>query len=92
MRPWNEARAPGDPTGREQNTDGVGGVYAPPAGAGGHGYVVGQGGMTTGLKHGEAFQVVAQNTLDDRFDASPVVIGDELYLKGAKNLYCIAKQ
>ena len=82
----------GDPIFVEQKLEGMRGVYASPVGAGGHVYVAGQGGMTTVLKHGEAFQVVAQNTLDDRFDASPVVIGDELYLKGAKNLYCIAKQ
>ena len=36
-------------------------------------------------------ETVATNTLDDGFDASPVVIGDELYLKGNKYLYCIAQ-
>ena len=75
----------------EQELAGMEGVYASPVGAGGHVYVAGRGGTTTVLKHGEGFEVVAQNVLDDNFDASPVVIGDELYLKGIENLYCIAK-
>lgn len=82
----------GKPVFVQQKLEGMKGVYASPVGAGGHVYVAGQGGMTTVLKHTDAFEVVAQNTLDDRFDASPVVIGDDLYLKGTKNLYCIAKQ
>jgi len=35
--------------------------------------------------------VLATNTPDDRFDASPAIVGDELFLKGKTYLYCIAK-
>jgi hypothetical protein len=34
--------------------------------------------------------VLAVNELEDGFDASPVVVGDELLLKGNNFLYCIA--
>ena len=43
------------------------------------------------LKNADTLEVLATNTLDDGFDASPCVIGDNLYLKGRKNLYCIAE-
>jgi len=40
----------------------------------------------------DTFEVLAINKLDDGFDASPAIVGDELYLKGNKSLYCIAKR
>jgi outer membrane protein assembly factor BamB len=36
-------------------------------------------------------KVVSKNQLDDNFDASPAIVGDELYLRGLRNLYCIAE-
>jgi hypothetical protein len=36
--------------------------------------------------------VLATNSLDDGFDASPAIAGDELYLRGQKHLYCIARE
>jgi hypothetical protein len=35
--------------------------------------------------------VLAVNTLDDGFDASPVAVDGELYLRGQRFLYCIAQ-
>ena len=35
-------------------------------------------------------ETLAVNTLADQFDASPAVAGDELYLRGHANLYCVA--
>ncbi len=34
--------------------------------------------------------IVATNKLDDLFDASPVIVGDQLILRGEHNLYCIS--
>ena len=42
------------------------------------------------LRHGPALQVLAENTLDDGFDASPAVVDHELFLRGTRFLYCIA--
>ena len=36
------------------------------------------------------FEVLAVNTLDDKIDCSPAFVGDEMYLKGKQNLYCIS--
>ena len=42
------------------------------------------------LKAGPSFEVLAANTLDDGFNASPALVGDTLYLRGHKYLYAIA--
>ena len=73
-----------------ESMEGLGRVYASPVGAGGHVYVPDRDGMVAVLKDDDTFNVIATNKLDDGFDASPVVIGDVLYLKGNKHLYCIA--
>ena len=45
----------------------------------------------TVLEHGSEYKVLATNTLDDRFDATPAIVDGEIYLRGRKNLYCIAE-
>jgi outer membrane protein assembly factor BamB len=65
-------------------------VYASPTGAGGRVYVVGREGGATVLEAGRELKVLANNKLEDGFDASPVVVGDELYLRGMKYLYRIS--
>ena len=41
------------------------------------------------IKQGPAYEVLAKNTLDDGFDASPALVDNELYLRGFKYLYSI---
>jgi outer membrane protein assembly factor BamB len=52
--------------------------------------VVGQDGGTAVLKHGPTYEVLATNKLDDKFDASPALVGSEVYLRGYRYLYCVA--
>ncbi len=35
-------------------------------------------------------EILATNQLDDRFDASAAIVGDELFLRGREHLYCIS--
>ena len=42
------------------------------------------------LKHGTTYEVLATNKLDDKFDASPALVGSEVYLRGYRYLYCVA--
>ena len=65
-------------------------VFASPVGAAGRVYVVGQDGTAAVLRHGPALEIIATNKLDDQFDASPALVDREMYLRGYKNLYCIA--
>ncbi|MDO8793566.1 MAG: PQQ-binding-like beta-propeller repeat protein [Vicinamibacterales bacterium] len=80
----------GKPIFQNQRLDGVPNVFASPAAAGGRIYIPGKDGGTTVLKAGRSFQTLATNTLDDGFDASPVLVDRDLYLRGHKYLYAIS--
>ena len=73
-----------------QRLEGISGTYASPVGVGGRVYLVGRNGTSVVIRHGDRFEVLAKNVLADRFEASPAVVGDELYLRGNRYLYCIA--
>ncbi|NQT02633.1 MAG: PQQ-like beta-propeller repeat protein [Planctomycetes bacterium] len=68
----------------------ISGIYASPSAAAGRVYFVGRRGVTYVLKPSEKLEVLTVNKLEDRFDCSPAFVGDEMYLKGKENLYCIA--
>jgi outer membrane protein assembly factor BamB len=55
-------------------------------------YITGRDGATLVLKHGPAFEVLATNKLDEGIDASAVFVGNQLFLRGARHLYCIAEK
>lgn len=55
-------------------------------------YVTGANGTFSVVKQGADFEVMSQNKLEDGFHASPVVIGNDLYLRGFKYLYCISEE
>lgn len=64
-------------------------VFASPVGADGRVYVTGRDGVTMVLKHGPTYEVLAENVLDDGFDASPALVDNEMYLRGFRYLYRI---
>ena len=74
-----------------ERLDAIDGVYASPVGAADRVYVVGRNGTTVVLKRGPHLEVLATNTLDDGFDASPAIAGAELFLRGKSHLYCLAE-
>jgi len=76
----------------KQRLEGMGEIYASPVGVADRVYFVGRSGVTQVIKCSNELQILATNTLDDKFDASPAIVGDELYLKGKQNFYCIARQ
>ncbi len=75
-----------------QPIEGMRGVYASPIGAAGRVYMAARNGVTVVLKAADKLEVLATNRLDDRFDASPVALGKELFLRGKATLYCIAEK
>ncbi|MHC4665584.1 MAG: outer membrane protein assembly factor BamB family protein [Planctomycetota bacterium] len=75
----------------KRKLEGLGGIFASPVGAAGRVYLVGRKGVTKVIKLSDDFEVLATNTLDDEFDSSPAIVGDELFLKGKQRLYCIAE-
>jgi outer membrane protein assembly factor BamB len=66
------------------------GVYASPVGAGGRVYLAGRNGTTLVIKNSDKLEILATNKLDEKFDASPAAVGQELFLRGHQFLYCIA--
>jgi len=66
--------------------------YGSPVGAADRVYLAAQNGIALVIKHSDTYEVLASNKLDDRFDASPAVAGDQLLLKGKEYIYCIAER
>jgi outer membrane protein assembly factor BamB len=75
----------------KQRLDGVDTIYSSFVGVGDRVYVAARNGTVVVLKNSDQFEVLATNKLDDGFDATPAIVGDELYLKGKEHFYCIAK-
>jgi len=69
--------------------EGISSIYASPVGAAERVYMVGRNGSTTVIRRGTTFEVLASNNLDDEFDASPAIVGKDLYLRGLRFLYCL---
>jgi len=68
---------------------GLGSLYASPVGVAGRIYISDLDGTTLVLKAGDKVEVLATNRLNDPIEASPVVVGKQLLLRGEKYLYCI---
>src|SRR5579871_1246753 len=82
----------GKPIVTAERLPGVSSFYASPVAAAGRIYFVDREGTTLVLKAGDSPQVLATNRLDDPIDASPVVAGRQLFLRGEKYLYCIEEK
>jgi outer membrane protein assembly factor BamB len=65
-------------------------VFASPVGAAQRVYIPGRDGTTVVIKHGPSFEILAENTLDDGFDASPAVVDRDIYMRGYRYLYRIS--
>ena len=74
-----------------QKLDGITDIFSSPTGSKDQIYVAGVG-VVDVVKAGSEFALLAKNTLDDTFEASPVVVGNDLFLRGYKYLYCISKK
>jgi outer membrane protein assembly factor BamB len=81
----------GTPYYSNQKVEGINEIFTSPLGVRDRLYIIGTSGTGVVVKHGEQFEVLAQNQLNDRFFASPVVVENELYLRGEKFLYCISE-
>jgi hypothetical protein len=66
-------------------------VFASPVGAADRVYIVGRDGNTLVIQNGPELEVLARNSLDDGFDASPAIVDQEIYLRGNRFLYRISE-
>jgi outer membrane protein assembly factor BamB len=81
----------GKPYYANQKIESVGTLYSSPTGANGKIYIANEG-VVTVIKAGEQYSVLATNTVDDKFHASPVIVGDLLILRGFRYLYCFSEK
>ncbi|MCP4727970.1 MAG: PQQ-binding-like beta-propeller repeat protein [bacterium] len=74
-----------------QRLEGIRNNFASPVGVDDRLILLSRDGVTLVVSNSPEYKVLAKNTLNDNFDASAVIVGDELYLRGHKYLYCIAE-
>jgi outer membrane protein assembly factor BamB len=75
-----------------QKLEGIQEIFTSPLGVKDRIYIAGTNGMVSVVRQGDEFRVLAQNQLDDSFFASPVAVGDDLFLRGKKYLYCVSAE
>ena len=73
----------------QEKIDNVGACWASPWAHGDKIFFFDEKGVTKVIKAGREFELLGENTLDDRFWASVAVAGDAYLFKGDKKLYCI---
>ena len=67
-------------------------VKASPVGAGDKIYLLTEEGDVIVVKRGPEYEVLAVNSMDEMFLASPAVVDGELFLRGLEHLFCISEE
>jgi outer membrane protein assembly factor BamB len=71
----------------------IGGNYsASPVGADGHIYFLSDEGKTTVINAGPEFKVIAENSINEKLQASMAVSQGKLYIRTEKHLFCIGRK
>ncbi len=74
-----------------QKLDGITNIFSSPTGNKDKIYIAATG-VVDVVKAGGEFSLLAKNTLEDTFHASPVIVGNDLFLRGFRYLYCISEK
>jgi outer membrane protein assembly factor BamB len=83
--------ATGKPSFETQRLPGLSNIYASPVAAGGRIYFTDRDGTTVVIKHGPKLDVLATNKLDEPVDASPAIVGKQVFVRSEQHLFCIEK-
>ncbi len=82
----------GKPVFEKERLPQVRSFYASPVTAAGRVYFTDRAGTTVVLKAGNTLDVLSINKLNEPIDASPVLVGKQLFLRGESALYCIEEK
>lgn len=82
----------GEPVFKPTRISELGTLYASPVAAAGKVYYTDRDGKTLVLKHGPDMEKLAVNELGEPVDASPAIVGDQIFIRGAEHLYCIKEE
>ncbi|HZZ29972.1 MAG TPA: PQQ-binding-like beta-propeller repeat protein [Pirellulales bacterium] len=75
-----------------ERLDGMDDAYASPVGADGRVYLIGRNGTTVVIRNADKLEVLATNPLGEGVDASPALVGNELFVRGKEHLFCISEK
>jgi len=75
----------------KEKLEGISTLFSSPTGADGRIYIAAKNTVLV-IKAGTRLEVLAANSVDDDFHASPVVVGNELILRGFNSLYCFSEK
>jgi outer membrane protein assembly factor BamB len=75
-----------------QRLPGLKNLYASPVATNGRIYFVSREGAGLVIKEQPKLEVLGTSRLDEGFDASPAVVGRQMFLRGKEHLYCIAEE
>ncbi len=71
--------------------EGIRDLYSSPSGVGDKIYIAAEN-ICLIIKAGDTYELLSSNKLDDNFHASPVIVGNDLILKGFHSLYCFEEK
>lgn len=74
----------------KEKLEGINDLFSSPSGVDNRIYVVSEN-ICLVVSAGDKPEILSLNTLDDDFHASPVIVGDDLILRGFNSLYCFSK-
>lgn len=75
----------------QERIEGVQMIYSSLGAAAGKVYAVARDGTTVVMRDSDKLEIIATNQLNEEIDASPVFIGNDLYLRGEKHLFCLSE-
>lgn len=82
----------GQPHFDQKRLAGLSTLYASPVAAAGRVYFVARDGTALALEHGPELKILATNKLSEGIDASPAIVGKQMFLRGEKHLYCVEER
>ncbi len=75
-----------------ERLDGIDNMYASPVAVADRIYFTSREGTTTVIKASDSYEVLSVNRLDEPIDASPAVVGRDIYIRTAGQLYCFTAE
>jgi outer membrane protein assembly factor BamB len=83
--------ASGEPVHSTHRVKTLGNVWASPVAAAGRVYIFDRDGTGVVLEHGPELRVLATNELDGIVDATPAIVGRDMFVRSRTHLYCISE-
>ncbi len=81
----------GEPFYSKEKLEGISTLYSSPSGGDGKIFIAADK-ICLVIKAGEKFELLSSNELTENFHASPVIVGNQLILRGFESLYCFEEK